>query len=80
MKPNTYRKELKTIRSTQLFQELDASDLVVADIDTEEVVAVGKWGNVPDAVIWQLNLLQVFIAHHLLAEVFDRWWHVLHLQ
>ena len=51
MLPNTYRKELKTIRSTQLFQELDASDLVVADIDTEEVVAVGKGGNVPDGVI-----------------------------
>ena len=35
----TYLKELKAVRSTQLFQELDASNSVVTDVDTDEVVA-----------------------------------------
>ena len=76
----TYLKELKTIRSCQLFQELDASDRVIANIDTDKVLQVSKGCNVPNAVIWQLELLQMLIAHHLLSQVFNRWWHVLHLK
>ena len=63
----TYRKELKTLWSCKLFQELDASDLVIANVDAEEVVAESKGGNVPNAIIWQLDFLQMLIAHNLLS-------------
>ena len=68
----TYLKELKSIWTSQLLKEPDASNGIGRHVAGEQVGQVGHWGDVSDAVLAQVQVLNVLVLLQLVLKVFNR--------
>ena len=60
---------MKSVRVTEFFKELDASNCIGRGVDGEEVVQGSNAGDVPKAVLLQVQVLLVLVLRQLVAQV-----------
>ena len=68
---STYLQEEQFVRASEFFEELDASNRVGRGVDGEQVREVRDRRNVADAVLAQVQMLQVFVRLQLAGQILN---------
>ena len=71
---------MKSVRATELLEELDASNCVGRGIHSEQVVQVGDALDVSQAILLEVQVLKVLVLLQLVAKIFHGRVSLLHSQ